>query len=1721
MSTKLEIHRGPRHVVVRVEDDGCSQVRKSVRPGSRAPNGAAQLQHEHAMLSELRYAPNLARPLALESGGDSPVLVLEDAGPHDLSAWLRRHGPLDIDTFFDFAISLSEIVAGLHGEGVIHRDINPSNVVVSANGKRLTLIDFGLATHVIGFAQATGQFAGTLPYIAPEQTGRMDLLVDHRADLYSLGATFYEMLTGASPFPSTDSSEFVHAHLARAPAPPSATNSEVPELLSAIVLKLLAKMPDQRYQSGEALSADLCEAQRRWRARGAIEPFELGLMDVARELVPPRRLYGREREVAELAAAYDRASAGACELVVIEGPAGMGKSVLAGTLRTPVEQHGRFVAGKFEPLRATVPYGAVAEAFRGFLRGLLAEPADVVESWRQRIKNALGANAGVVADLVPELARLIGSWPDVPTVGPVETENRFRLTLQTFVQALATSDSPLVLFLDDLQWADRASLALLEHLAGAPDTHHLLFITAHRSDEVGDDDPAARTLETIRSTGAKVRSLELLPLDAAAVTTLCAETLRCTPERVQPLAELVLRKTAGNPFFAERFLRHLHRSGVLVFDTMRGAWRWDLARAERASVTDNVVGLMISAIDRLPAESRELLKIAACLPGRIDLALLAKLAGEPVPETARRLWKILREGLLVPEPRERSLEPDVEATGEVEARNAAYRFVHDRVQQAAYSLLDDADRKRVHLAIGRQLLETLRDPEIDERLFHVVDQLFRGADLIENPSERVRLAGLALRAACRAKRSASLGTALSYLRMGICVLPVVTPEQAPHQLWFSLHREAAECAYFSGEREAADALFRSALEHASTPLEQAELFAVRVSSETMARAYQAAIEWGRRGLGLLGVVLPEDNVAGALPIELAAVRAKVRGRSTEELLDLAPMHDKRALEAMRLLGRLGPAAWASDAALWVLLTLRMVALTLEYGNAPASATGYVGYAASIAQAGSDQAAADAFGRLGIELARRYPDPAVEAWALAMIAVTWNHWRAPLRSSLPIVQRAVAAEIESGDFEMARQVVAVLVSVLFYSGAELSRVNAESLAGLALLRKIGQRSLRLSAYGVGMRCLQTRGHGRNRLAADEAEFEEEVRRGDATDQASYHVLRLVTSYVLRDFEQARERAQLAAPFFRQAAPLRSLLIVAELNFYSSLTHASACDRAAPSAKAELMRAIADNQQELGAWAERCPENFRHKCDLVAAELARIEGRPLEAVLGLYDLAIEGAHREGFLHEEAIANELACRCCLAFGRRRIASMYLEAARDGFLRWGAGAKVEALDEELSYLESGSTLPRAISRISSSDESTTAALDLQSLLKAAESLSSEVVLDRLLEKLMAVCLEVAGAERGALVLEEGGTRWVRAVGSVSEAVLPARIALEATDQVPRSLVAHVFQTGEPVVLADAAHQGDFTSDPYIAAREVKSALAVPIRHVKANGVLYLENNLATLAFPAERVRVLTLLSSQIAISLENGRLFEHLKTEVQERTRAIRVRDEFLSMASHELNTPMTALRLTVQRLARGSLSPETAIRSLKVIERQSDNLADLIGEMLDVSRMEQTEALEPQLEEVDLAAVVRDTLERLEAPIARAGCALALEVERQVKGRWDRRRLEQVVVNLLSNAIKFGAGKPIEVAVIAAGQRDTGSARLVVRDHGIGINADRIGRIFERFARGVPAESYGGLGLGLYIVRRIVSALGGSVRAESTPGAGSTFTVELPRAGPPARSRDGRAA
>ena len=1465
-----EVYRGRTRVVYRGrrDRDGVPVILKTFTDGVPASIAGASLRREYDLIKDLDV-PGVARAYGLVAGGDGAVLVLEDVGGERLKTLLAA-GRLDLGTTLRLGVQLADAVAALHRRDIIHKDINPNNILVDRAVGRATLIDFSIASR-LPFehrpASHPNVLQGTIAYMSPEQTGRMNRDVDYRTDFYSLGVTLYEMLTGRLPFEATDPLEVVHCHIAQAPVALSALDGAIPAPLSDVVMKLLSKTAEDRYQSGFGLREDLARCLEEWEATGRIARVVAGLTDLADRFIIPQRLYGRDPEVATLRAALESASSGAAELLLVSGYSGIGKTSLIHELhKSLTHRRGHFIAGKFEQLARDTPYSGLAQAFQELMRQLLTESEEAVRGWKDALLGALGVNAQVIIDIIPAVEHIIGKQPPVPLLGATESQNRFNLLFQKFLAVLATPAHPLVIFLDDLQWADAATLALLRALLANSDLSGLLVIGAYRDNEVSERHPLMLALGDIRTAGTPLREITLGPLPLLQLTQFIADTLHTDADRAAPLAELVLAKTAGNPFFVTQFLKTLHQEGLVVFDYVTGGWQFDLARIRRMDITDNVVELMAAKIRKLPAPTQEALKLAACIGNRFALSVLSTISAKAVEATASDLWGAVEQGLVVP------LEDPVGGL------SLSYKFLHDRVQQAAYALIADEAKREVHLTVGRLLLSHGQATELEERIFTIVHHLNLGRGLIADEAERIALARLNLSAGQKAKSSTAHEAALGYLAAG---LSLVTERvwDSEYDLAFTLHLEAAECLYLCGKFDAAEQQFALLLRQAATKLDKARVYRLRsVQYENMSR-YADSLTSARECLSLFGVSFPQlvEEKQTALEREIAAIQALLGQRTIASLLELPVMADPEIRMVMNILTDIWSSAYIlGDAVLARLISATMVRLSLVHGNVEESAYGYVTHAITVGPVRGDYESAYEFGILALRVNERFNDSRRRAKIHQQFHAHVNLWRQPMQTCIPYAREACRSGLETGDFLYAAYGASTETWPAMVSTQDLAQFVRDYSASLALINKLKATGFADSLKIILNWARALQGRTRAPLSLSDDAIDEnayvETYRGNPFFTTFYAVSKLQLCYAFGEYGAALEAARTAREVVYH---LSGTIWPVVFDFWNGLTLAANYADAAEDERRVYLTELERVGQSLAVLAQNCPENFLCQSLLLSAEHARLTGQQL-AALDLYERAIRYAAETSALQHQALANELYARFWLERGHPGVAAGFLAEARYAYAQWGASAKVSDLDRRYGSLPTRFATQVARLEPEALTQSTTRAevssIDLVTVMKAAQAIGGEIDLERLLAKLMRILIQNAGARKGFLILEHEGQPFIQARGSVDVPevhVLQGAPVAASRDLAP-AIVNYVWRTSESVVLADAASDPTYGSDPYIARHKSASVLCTPVLNQgRLVGVVYLENDLTRGAFTPDRLQVLQLLSAQAAIAISNARLF------------------------------------------------------------------------------------------------------------------------------------------------------------------------------------------------------------------------------------------------------------
>jgi PAS domain S-box-containing protein len=1445
-------------------DDGDRTAVLAVLSASEHPTPSFidRLAHEYGLKDELD-GRSAVRPLALVREHGRTVLLLEDPGGEPLDRLLDQ--PMEIGRFLRLAIALSAALRRLHERGLIHKDIKPANVLVDSVTGQVWLTGFGIASHLPRERQSASPpelVGGTLAYMAPEQTGRMNRSIDSRSDLYSLGVTLYEMLTGVLPFKASDPMEWVHCHIARQPVPPAERLKDLPLPVSAIVSKLLAKTAEDRYQTAAGVESDLRRCLAQWERKRRIEEFPLREHDASDRLLIPEKLYGRAHEIDTLLAAFDRVVAGgAPELVLVSGYSGIGKSSVVNELhKVLVPPRGLLATGKFDQYKRDIPYATLAQAFQSLVRRLLGKSEAELQIWRDQLQQALDPNGSLIVDIVPELKLIIGAQPPVPELPPQDAQNRFQLVFRRFINVFARPEHPLVLFLDDLQWLDAATLDLLEHLVTHSEVRHLLLVGAYRDNEVNEAHPLVRKLKAIRKAGSRVHDIILLPLTLADLGQLIADSLHHEPEHAAPLAQLVHEKTAGNPFFAIQFVFALAEEELLIFDHDAAKWRWDLNRIHAKGYTDNVVDLMVGKLNRLPVDTQTALKQLSCMGNSAEFGMLALIY--PDSENMHRIfWGAVRGGLIF-------------------RSEGAYSFLHDRVQEAAYSLIPEETRAAVHLRIGRLLASRTNPSELEGKIFEIVNQFNRASRLVTSAEERVHVAELNLIAGKRAKASTAYASALAYLAAGRALI-TETRREEQYELVFALEFHTAECELLSADLVGAESRLVMLASRAKNLQHVAAVARLRLTLYTTLdrpdRGVEVCLEFLRSG----GADWSPHPTKGEVRQEYEWIWSRLGSRSIEDLIDLPLMSDPETLATLDVLTEVVTPALFTDDNLLSLVICRMVNLSLEHGNSDGSCFAYVWLGMIAGPHFGNYDAGFKFGRLGYELGDKQGLHRYQARTYMSFGNLIIPWTRHVQTGRDLVRRAFEIANRVGDLTFAAYSCNNLNTNLLGSGDPLDYVELEVENGLSFAQKArfglvvdiiaAQRGLVRTLRGSTMEFGSF-----NDEQFDESQFEQHLAndRRLALPECWYWIRKLQARFFAEDYLSAIE-ASVNAQRLLWTSP--SFFEVAEYHFYSALCRAALCVLPVLEQGEQHFHFLTTHHKQLKIWAENCPENFETRAKLVAAEIARLEGRELDA-MRLYEQAARSAHENGFVHNEALANELAGRFYLGRGLEKNGYVHLRDARACYALWGAAGKVRQLDRLYPHLASAAG-PRSTTTIDSPVQH----LDVASVVKASQAVSSEIVLPKLIERLMTIALENAGADRGLLILPAEDDHLIQAEAKAAADRIEVLLCQKPIGGMtcPESLIRYVICTRESVILDDTSKPNLFSDDDYLRGRKSGSILCLPlINQGRLTGLLYLENKLTSYAFSPDRTAVLDLLAAQAAISLENTRLY----SDLQEREAKVR---------------------------------------------------------------------------------------------------------------------------------------------------------------------------------------------------------------------------------------------
>lgn len=1735
------------------------------------PEAIARYKLEYEICSRLNQIEGVVKAYSFTKYQRFRCIAFEDFGGESIRI-LKQSRSFNLIEILAIAAKVADILSEIHGLNVIHKDINPSNIVFNPRTSQVKIIDFGIS-NILSRENPTihnpNMLEGTLAYMSPEQTGRMNRTLDNRSDLYSLGVTLYELICDRLPFESNDPLELVHCHIAKIPIAPCRLNSEIPQMVSDIVMKLLAKTAEDRYQSAQGLKADLNLCKRLLETNGEIANFALGAQDICDKFQVSQKLYGRELEIWLLLAVFECLSLGKAEVIMVTGFSGIGKSALVHEIYKPItKQRGYFISGKFDQFQRNIPYSAFVNAFRELVTQLLTETESQLQTWRDRLLNALGNNVQIIIDVIPEVEKIVGKQAAVLELPPTEAQNRFNAVFQNFVRVFTKPAHPLVIFLDDLQWADAASLKLLELLVTSTESQFLYIIGAYRNNEVDAIHPLSLTLNTIVASGTAINDIVLLPLKRLDVDELVADTLQCDRATIKPLAEIVFQKTDGNPFFINEFLKSLYSEGLIYFDLKNHNWQWNLSKIQSADFTDNVVDLMAGKIQKLIPDAQKIIKIAACIGNHFDSQTLAIAADRPHRLVLQDLLPVLTEGLILPLTNNYKF-AIVDTENEFsEDFSIDYKFLHDRVQQAAYVLIPESEKQVTHLKIGRQLFKKVRNHEkgdgrnlaIEEEAFRLVNHLNRGMGLIRDPEERIELAELNLIAGKKAKDSNAYAEAQKYLAIGIGLLPDAAWE-IHYGLALRLYEAAAESAYLNIDFDECHRLVDRIVHHATHILDTIKSYKVKINAFTAQRKFHEVPIIVNSILIRLGEPIPTFPNEIQIGWELLGIELRTRLFGIEDWRDLPVMTDPNKLAAIRIMTSIATSAINLNPLLIGIVILRIVNLTLKYGVSSDSMIQGAAYGIIRWVAFQDIEGSYRTGLVSLQLIEKHNVISGASLTIAAFEACLRHWKEHLRASLPHFKKVIQQGIELGEYEAISFSVSAYCLHRFFVGDPLALViqDFQNYDGL-LLNKIKQPQIVDQHRALHQLALNFAGLGENipflvGTALNEFELLP-IFLAEKNGIPIYYTCTAkgMSHYFFYDYKAAIAAFEQAIPYSRSLACAIGL---AQNNFYLSLACLGLCKKLPRSSRHTYLKIVEKNQKNMQRWAKHCPMNFQHKYDLVEAERSALLGQQIKAMAS-YDLAIKGARENEYIQEEALANELAGQFHLHHNRGKIAQTYFVDAVSCYQSWGAIAKVQHL--QVTYLQFSShkfTSHKDAqvfdSRNSNLRTTTMMAnrsmeIDLASVVKTFQILSDEIDLKKLLAKLMKILIENAGAQVGYLILEREEGLKIEAIGNAGSDEIEVLGSRSMENTIPVSIINFVARTLDSVVLGNATQEGKFTNDVYIQLHQPKSLLCMPlINQGELAGILYLENDLATEAFTIDRLEVLALLSSQAAIAINNARLYSNLKLFNENLEQLVSDRTQELSQAltnlkaaqtelvasekmaalgglvagiAHEINTPIgigvTAASLIADKtqaladaIKNGSLKRSDLEKFMDSLQQSSTIVLSNLNRAAELIQSFKQVAVDQSSEErrsFNLKTYLEEVLLNLQPKLKRTKINVQIDCAENIILDSFPGLISQITTNLVMNSLIHAYDPNDNGTILFVISEQPQRLILEFSDDGKGIPSDNIGKIFDPFY--TTKRGQGGSGLGLHIVYNLVTQkLQGSITCESQVGVGTKFIIQIP--------------
>lgn len=1489
-----KIHNGRKSVIYRAvrQDDKTPVIIKLLK--SRHPNSLeiSSLWREYEIAERIN-SERIVRPLGIEHSNDYVGLIFEDFGGESLDRILIDDNR-SIREFIEIAIRLAGILGEIHYKNIIHKNINPKSIILNRETGTVKITDFSIASMLLSEDKNVDhniRVDGLLHYISPEQTGRMNRVLDYRTDLYSLGVTYYEMLTGEVPFRTEDPMELIHSHIAKTPLSPHEVSSEIPLVISDIVMKLLSKNAEDRYRSALGLRYDLLQCHNQISKYGEIFYFPIGMKDRSDRFHIPQKLYGREEQIRLLMEGFEQIRAGQSELTLVTGYSGIGKSVLVKELYKPITgTNGYFISGKYVQFNRNVPYSAIIEALRDLIKQLLKESEHAIEVWKRKILEVVESNGQIIIDVIPEVEYIIGKQNPVPDLPSLEAQNRFKNVYKKFINVFAQQDHPVVIFIDDLQWADSASLSMIKALMTDTDSRYLYLIGAYRDNEVSFTHPLTLILNEIEEeNNKKITKIILESLSPDDVKEMVVDAFECTDKSALGLSELIYEKTKGNPFFINRFLKTLYEDGLLWFDLKNEYWVWDVNQIKEQAIMDNVVELMIGNIKKLTPETQNVIKLASCIGNRFSIKMLSLINGKSSAMTLYDVREAIMAGLILPREDVSQVLYDVQLMNddEEETGNLEATFLHDRVREAAYMLFSEKEKEHIHLQLGRLLIANSPPEEIEYKIFDIVNHLNLGRSLISREKEKDRLIALNLTAGLKAKRSLAYKAAIEFFSVGI-ELSSVDCWETNYQQTVDLYLGVYECTNLVLDYNRAETYFEIILKHANNVLDKARAYEIKLFSLKAQHLYEDVLLYARHILKELGYSFPGKTRFLHIGMMLVIAKFMVFVRGYDSLLS-APYAEEsdHVAAALKIITDILPTVYIIDQNLYAYFLLKMTYMSYQV-NKVNYLTPYIisGYSSVHSIALQEYATANKFARLSEQLMEKIDVRNTKQKILFVHNSFVVSWKRHIRETIKPLLNCIRVSLDVGDWEFYAFGVLFWFSHIYLITPSLESIQdqaihyRESIKKYKQFQSLNDFSAILQFITNLMKGGEDASHLRGEYLDDEEAISVQYKNKDHMGLAQIFTMKAMLSYLYGEYDAANQSMEKSLKF---RSALDAQVILAQNIFFHVLILAALYENASVNEQKRYKKIINKNIKILKNWAEAAPMNFRHKYDLALAEKLRLDKKN-HAAEERYESAIHGARENGYTMDGALANELYSRYFILKGDREKATGYMSEAYSSYRGWGAEGKLAMMEEKypeyVNIVPVSTMYPIVRNSDSSQDRTITGEvsdgmLDVDTVLKAYQAISGEILLENILGKMLQILIENAGATRGVLILKNEDKLVVEAEINIENKPEPVikSVPVELRNDLPNEVINYVARTGDNVVLHDAINEGEYIYAPYMKSRMPRSVLCAPLIYLnKIIGMLYLENNITTAAFTEKRVELLKVLSTQTAISIENAKLVEIL---------------------------------------------------------------------------------------------------------------------------------------------------------------------------------------------------------------------------------------------------------